>query len=45
MRSVLGAVEMDHAVDTGEGRAAALVAVRVELLLGEDIAAILKKGM
>lgn len=32
---------MDHAIDTGERRAATLVAVRVELLLGEDITAVL----
>lgn len=32
---------MDHAIDTGKGRAAALVAVRVKFLLGEDITAVL----
>lgn len=35
-------MEVDHAIDTGERRAAALVPVRVELLLGEDITAILE---
>lgn len=34
-------MEVDHAIDTGERRAATLVAVRVELLLGEDITAVL----
>lgn len=34
---------MDHAIDAGKGRAAALVAVRVEFLLCEDITAVLQR--
>lgn len=34
-------MKVDHAINTGERRAAALVPVGVELLLGEDITAIL----
>lgn len=45
MRSVLNAVEVGHAVETGEGCAAALVPMPVELLLGEDVAAVLIEKM
>ena len=41
MRAVFGTVKVCHAVETGEGGAAALVAMAVELLLGNDIAALL----
>lgn len=37
MRSVLGTIEMDHAIDAGERRAAALTAVGIELFLRENI--------
>lgn len=37
MRSILGALEVHHAVNAGEGCAATLVSMRVELLLGEDV--------
>jgi hypothetical protein len=39
MRTVVGALEVDHAVDAGIRCAPALVGVRVELLLGEDVTA------
>lgn len=39
--SVAGAREMDHTVEAGIGCAIALVPVRIQLLLGEHIAAIL----
>ena len=42
MRAVFCSVEVHHAVDAGVGGAATLVAVRVELLLGEDITASLE---
>lgn len=41
VRSVFGAVEMDHAVDAGKGGTSAAASVWVELLLGEDVAAVL----
>jgi hypothetical protein len=34
---------MDHAINTGKRRAATLVAVGIELLLGEDITTVLAK--
>ena len=37
MRSVLGTIKVNHAIDTGKRRAATLAAVGVELLLREDI--------
>lgn len=43
VRSVLGSVEVHHAIYAGKGRAVAAVPVRVELLLGEDIAAVLQR--
>ena len=42
MRLVFGAPEVHHAVETGKGCAATLVAVAVELLLCEDVAAVLR---
>ena len=39
VRSVVVAVEMDHAVQAGEGGASTLVAMLVEGFLGQDIAA------
>jgi hypothetical protein len=41
MRSVLKPLEVHHTVETGVGSAAALVSMRVEFLLGEDVAAVL----
>jgi hypothetical protein len=41
MRSVLNAREIHHTVNAGESSAAAAVAVRVEFLLGENVAAVL----
>lgn len=34
---VFGSIEMHHAIDTGERSAATLTAMRVKLLLGENI--------
>lgn len=45
MRTVLCAVEVDHAVEAGEGGAATLVTMGVELLLRQDIAAVLAGGL
>jgi hypothetical protein len=42
VRAVFQALEVDHAVDAGEGRTATLVSVGIELLLCEDIAAVLQ---
>lgn len=39
--SVAGAREVHHAVEAGVGCAIALVPVRVQLLLGEDVTAVL----
>lgn len=39
--SVAGAREVDHAVEAGVGCAIALVPVRIQLLLGEHITAVL----
>jgi hypothetical protein len=33
-----------HAIDTGEGGTAAVIAVRIELFLGEDIPTCLQEG-
>ena len=41
MLSVLDSGEIHHAVDAGKGGAVAAVAMRVELLLGQDVAALL----
>jgi len=43
MRSIVSALEMNHAIDTGERRTATLVAVGIELLLSEDITTVLAK--
>jgi hypothetical protein len=43
MGAILGASEVHHAVETGEGGAVAAVAVGIELLLGENIAAGLRR--
>lgn len=45
MRAILGAVEVCHAVEAGVGSAAALVAMAVELLLGEDISTLLDESV
>ena len=45
MRSVLSTVEMDHAIDTSEGCASTLVAVRVKFLFCKDIAACLPESI
>jgi hypothetical protein len=37
MRTIFGALEVYHAVDAGERCAPALIGVRIELLLGEDV--------
>lgn len=37
MSSILHSIEMHHAIDTGEGGAATLAAMRIELFLGENI--------
>jgi hypothetical protein len=39
--AIFQALEVDHTVDAGEGRAVTLVSMRIELLLCKDIAAIL----
>lgn len=39
MGSVLDAREVHHAINAGEGGAAAAVSMRVEFLLGEDVTA------
>ncbi len=41
MGAILDAREVDHAINTCEGSAVAAVAMRVELLLGKDVAALL----
>lgn len=38
---VFRAAKVHHAVEAGEGRASTLIAMRVELLLREDVAAVL----
>lgn len=38
MRAVVGSLESGHAIETGKICAAALVAMRVELLLGKHVA-------
>jgi hypothetical protein len=43
VRSIFSSVEVHHAVNAGEGSAATLVAMRVELLLSEDITACLPR--
>lgn len=43
MRAIAHALEMGHAVDAGEAGAATLILVRVEFLLGEDVAAALRR--
>lgn len=42
MRSVIGTVEVGHAIQAGVGCGATLAAMGVELLLGENVAATLK---
>jgi hypothetical protein len=37
MSSIFCSVEVHHAIDTGEGGAATLTAMRIELFLGENI--------
>lgn len=37
MRSVLGAIEVNHTIDAGKGGTATLAAVGIKFLLGEDI--------
>lgn len=44
MGSVLSAGEMCHAINASEGGSVASVSVRVELLLGEDVTALLEEG-
>lgn len=44
MRSVLNAGEIHHTINAGEGSAATTIAVRVEFLLGENVAAVLYEG-
>jgi hypothetical protein len=39
MGAIFGASKVHHAVETGEGGAVAAVAVGIELLLGENVAA------
>jgi hypothetical protein len=41
MGLVAVALEMDHAVEAGEGGAITLIAVAVEFLLGEDVSTVL----
>jgi hypothetical protein len=43
VRSVFGSVEVHHAINAGEASTATLVAMRVELLLSEDITACLPR--
>jgi len=43
--SVAGALKVDHAVQAGIGRAIALVAMGIKLLLGKDIPTILLAGV
>lgn len=43
MRAIFGAIEMNHAIDTRERCATTLVTVGIELLLGENITAVLLK--
>lgn len=44
MRPIIGPLEVDHTIDAGKRGAATLVAVRIKLLLGEDITARLGRG-
>lgn len=44
MSPVFSAPEMHHTIDAGEGCASTLVAVRIKLLLGKDVAARLVKA-
>lgn len=41
MRPVIHALEVYHTIDAGEGCAIALVTMRIQFLLGEDITATL----
>lgn len=45
MRAVVGTLECDVAVETGELRLATLVAVVVELLLDESVVASLRRSL
>jgi hypothetical protein len=45
MRSVFRALEVYHAVKASVGGAATLVAMRIEFLLGQDVAAVLCRAM
>lgn len=44
MGSIVGATKMHHTVKTGERSAVALVAMRIEFLLREDITTRLGRG-
>lgn len=43
MRAILRPVEVNHAINTCKRCAVTLVAVRIQLLLGEDVAAVLSQ--
>lgn len=45
VRSIFGTPEVNHTINAGKRRAAALAAVGVEFFLGEDIAATLIESM
>jgi hypothetical protein len=45
MRSIVSTLKRSHAVYASVHSAAALIAMRVELLLGEDVAAALQSGL
>ena len=44
MSFVFRSTEMRHAIETGEGSASTLIPVTVELLLGENVTAVLDEG-
>jgi hypothetical protein len=44
MSSILRAGKMRHAINAGESCAVAAVAVRIELLLGEDVTTFLERS-
>lgn len=42
MGSILEAGEVDHAINAGKGSASTTVSMRIEFLLGEDVATVLR---
>ena len=42
MRAILSARKVDHTINAGERGSSAAISMRVELLLGQDVAAVLR---